>query len=352
MRRRHFLTAMTVLVVGACDAGLSEPEDGIAPQAVIYLGAALDIMEVNSLRRFQIDWVPFRAEAVADAAGATNSLDTYPAIEAALERLGDNHSFFRRAVVFGATGPAPTTASSFGPGSGSVAPQAAPATVDPSATLVADGVGYVDVPEFQGGGESGNDLASEYHRLIEGVDTLGTICRWVVDLRGNRGGNMWPMVAGLGPILGEGAIGAFLYPDAVSTPWFYEAGIAGVEGVPFVITDEPYTLTSPFPFVAVLTDTLTASSGEAVAVAFRGREGARSFGEPTWGVSTANAAFPLADGAIIFLTVATLADRLGTVYGLKLEPDELLVAGTKTGDPETDLVLDAAVTWLLAQSCG
>ena len=85
-------------------------------------------------------------------------------------------------------------------------------------------------------------------------------------------------------------------------------------------------------------------------VAFRGRSATRSFGEATWGVSTANAAFPLGDGAVIFLTVATMADRDGTLYGEALAPDEV-VAGSKTGDPATDAALDAAVTWLQAQIC-
>src|SRR5690348_5042975 len=34
---------------------------------------------------------------------------------------------------------------------------------------------------------------------------------WVVDLRGNVGGNMWPMLAGIGPLLGENDhLGEFL----------------------------------------------------------------------------------------------------------------------------------------------
>ena len=35
---------------------------------------------------------------------------------------------------------------------------------------------------------------------------------WIVDLRGNGGGNMWPMLAGIGPILGEGIAGYFIDP--------------------------------------------------------------------------------------------------------------------------------------------
>ena len=350
---RTLLTVALVLTATACDAGLSEPEETLAPSAALYLEAALDIMEFNSVRMFEIDWPTFREQTIADAGTASNTFETYSAIEDALARIGDGHSFFRPAQGAPAVAPAPTTGIvGLIPGLGSRAQVDEPGPGDPSANLLEGGIGYVHVPQFDGGGEEGNDLAAGYHRLIEGIDTLGVTCRWVVDLRGNRGGNMWPMVAGVGPILGEGDIGAFFYPDSISTPWFYEAGEAGVEGIPFVLTEDPYTLESPLPFVAVLTDTLTASSGEAVAVAFRAREGARSFGEPTWGVSTANAAFPLSDGAVIFLTVATLADRSGEVYGAELVPDSLLTGGEKTGDVETDAVLAAAAGWLLEQTCG
>jgi carboxyl-terminal processing protease len=341
MKHRHRAWILVALSVAACDPGPAEPVEGpfLGAQAEVYLDAALDVMEFNSIRRYEIDWPAFREAARADAeqAGAVAPSDTYPAIEAALERIGDNHSFFRPPA--GAQLAASSEAA------------AGPAAVDPSTLLVAPGVGYVDVPAYSGGGAEGDALAATYHRLIENVDSLGTSCRWVIDLRGNTGGNMWPMLAGIGPVLGADTVGYFVDPDSVLTSWFYEAGIAGVNDIAIATASPSYELVSPRPFVAVLTDGETASSGEAIAVAFRGRAGARSFGESTWGVSTANAAFPLSDGAVIFLTVATMADRLGTVYGQELVPDEFVVGGTKTGDVATDAVLDAAVTWLQGQVC-
>jgi C-terminal processing protease CtpA/Prc len=32
----------------------------------------------------------------------------------------------------------------------------------------------------------------------------GNLAGWIVDLRNNGGGNMWPMLTGIGSILGEG----------------------------------------------------------------------------------------------------------------------------------------------------
>ncbi|NNF26841.1 MAG: peptidase S41, partial [Gemmatimonadetes bacterium] len=167
---------------------------------------------------------------------------------------------------------------------------------------------------------------------------------------GNTGGNMWPMIAGVGPILGEDTVGFFVDPDSIFRSWSYVEGEARINDSPVNAAIPAYELEAPGPHVAVLTDSLTASSGEAVAVAFRGRDGARSFGQPTWGLSTANAPFLLDDGAVIFLTVSTMVDRAGVVYGGEVAPDEV-VMGEKTGDPQTDEVLEAALTWLTAQSC-
>lgn len=320
---------MALLAVSACaDAGPAEPDDALGLVAAVYLNAALDVMEFNSVRRYEIDWDVFREETLAEASGAQTPADTYPVIERALERIGDGHSFFREPI------------SSAPPVEGD----------DPLAALLGE-VGYLDVPAFFGGGEDGDSLASRYHELIEDVDTLASgVCRWVVDLRGNTGGNMWPMIAGVGPILGQGTVGFFVDPDSIVKAWVYEDGEARIDGDAVNAASPPYELLSTAPRVAVLTDSLTASSGEAVAVAFRARDGARSFGAATWGVSTANAPFLLDDGAVIFLTVSTMADRSGAIYGGKLLPDEVL-AGEKTGDPETDPVLQAAADWLSAQAC-
>lgn len=44
---------------------------------------------------------------------------------------------------------------------------------------------------------------------------------WVVDLRGNSGGSMWPMLAVALPLLGgDGVIGAFVTRDGARTPWW------------------------------------------------------------------------------------------------------------------------------------
>jgi carboxyl-terminal processing protease len=316
----------------ACaEVGPVEPEYSLDFAARAYLQEALDVIERNSIKRHEIDWEGYRAQAYLDAAGARDPADTHPAIVSALERLGDRHSFFSR------------------PGEGESRPVSY--SPQPRVELVAPRLGYIEVPAFSAGGRDARDLAARYHGLTGHVETPGEICGWLVDVRGNTGGNMWPMLAGVGPILGESTLGYFVDADGEMSPWFYEDGRAGLGDLVLVEVERPLVLERGSRPVAVLTDSLTASSGEAVAIAFRGRAGTRSFGDATWGVSTANSAFPLSDGAVMVLTVATMADRLGKVYGGPLVPDEIILGGTQTNDPETDRVLARAVEWLGSQPC-
>lgn len=326
MRRSMRWVPVAVLAVAACaDANLAEPE-GLGLQAARYIGFALDVMEARSIRRHEIDWPTFRAQTFAEAGNARTFEETYDAIRGAVARLGDNHSAF-------------------------LTPSAAmaepPPSVDPTARLIEAGIGYLEVPPFAGL-DTGGRLASLYHSLIEGVDTLGA-CRWVIDLRGNTGGNQWPMLAGVGPILGEGTVGFFVDPDSLVNTWTYEDGLAALDGVTQASTTAAYELGAQ-ESVALLTDSLTASSGEAVAVAFRERAGVRSFGGATYGVSTANDGFWMDDGALLIVTVTAMADRSGAVYGGALLPDSA-VGGTRTGDRTTDAALHAALVWLEATPC-
>lgn len=79
-------------------------------------------------------------------------------------------------------------------------------------------------------------------------------------------------------------------------------------------------------------------------VAFRGRPQARSFGQGTAGLSTANKTIVLADGAKMLLTVSVYADRNRDTYGGAIEPDESLPE-----DAPEEQVFALAGNWLHQQ---
>ena len=159
---------------------------------------------------------------------------------------------------------------------------------------------------------------------------------WIVDLRGNGGGNMWPMIAGVGPILGEGVLGHFIDPTGAETPWEYRDGASFSAASPHA-RDAPYRLRAERPRVAVLSDDGIASSGEATLIAFRLRPDTRSFGDATCGLSTANATYPLSDGATLTLTTSVMADRAKNRFGDPI-PDEAFT--------DQSQAIQRAITWL------
>ncbi len=327
------IISLTVVACGD-DSGPTAPAARTpretAPVAIEYLNSALDIMQENSLKRLEIDWPTFRARAFEFALGAQTSEETYGAIRFALSALGDHHSFFVPAGQTPAYGfPPPGT---------------------PSGQDIG-GFGYIVLPGFQSPGFN-DALATGYaERVQELIRTLDgpSRCGWVVDLRPNWGGNMWPMVAGIGPVLGEGLVGGWINVEGERSRWFYRDGVAGIElpsGSTVIMMEvgSPYQVVNREPPVAVLTAGDTASSGEAVTIAFRARPRTRSFGSATYGNSTGNAAFHLSDGARIFLTVSIMVDRDGTPYGGVIAPDEVVTG--ESSDPASDPVVSRAISWL------
>ncbi|MGV9247975.1 S41 family peptidase [Streptomyces sp. NPDC003710] len=171
---------------------------------------------------------------------------------------------------------------------------------------------------------------------------------WVVDLRHNHGGNMWPTLAVAGPILGDGKVGMFVDPDGKTYPWRIRNGSPRLDGKPYNWGDE-HPVTNAHAPVAVLTDGGTSSASEAVAIAFRGRPQTRSFGGDTFGVPTGNNNHRLSDGALLALTEVKDADRTGRSYDAPVPPDdEIPTTGVKRG--AADQVLKTAKNWLLKQA--
>ena len=106
--------------------------------------------------------------------------------------------------------------------------------------------------------------------------------------------------------------------DGARRRWWLRRRWVGTGSWPRSRSYGPFRLSGP---VAVLIGQGTVSSGEAVAVAFRGRSGARFYGGASYGFSTGNESFRLPDGALLVITSARFADRTGAVHQGPLLPD-------------------------------
>lgn len=297
-----------------------EPEL-LSSTAKNYLNEVINQMKTYSINRKTIDWTGFKAKVEAQAQGAQTIADTYPAIQLALTLLSDNHSVYLTSAgtaIYGGRTVACTDAT-------------------PTIGTIDKRIGYVKITGFNGSGSEAVKFAQSIQDAIKAADS-DSLKGWIVDLRGNLGGNMWPMVAGAGPLLGEGICGYFQDPDGNVSTWSYQQGSSLINQTVATKVESVYTPRKSNLKIAVLTDKATASSGEAVAIAFKGRLNTRSFGRATCGLSTANGSLKLSDGATLILTQSTMADRNKKAYGEPVQVDEVA--------PD-EMVTVKAVTWLL-----
>ncbi|MFF4796047.1 S41 family peptidase [Streptomyces sp. NPDC001276] len=303
----------------------------MAPAARTYLSKALSIMEEHSLKRHQVDWADLRNKAFSQARGAQKPADTYKAIGLALDALGDRHSTFWDPEQ--AKDPLGASTASFEP---------------PQGRSLKNGIGYISLTAVDGSQKTYDAYVRQGRAAVAKADGAGA-CGWVVDLRRETGGGMWPVLAVAGPILGDGTVGMFVDADGKKFVWSIKNGAPYLDGKPWA-GGAGQPLGRSRPPVAVLTGRPTASAGEAVVVAFRGRPDTRFFGEQTRGVPTGNVPHRLSDGAMLILTEVKDADRTGRTYDEAIPPDEEVVKDPRPVARHQDAVLDAAQIWLLKQA--
>ncbi|MGZ4012264.1 MAG: S41 family peptidase, partial [Flavisolibacter sp.] len=147
------------------------------------------------------------------------------------------------------------------------------------------------------------------------------------------GGNMWPMIDGLNALIKDGIIGYFVFPKSKKKiPWISRN------------TANNYKLKNTNIRIAVLIDSLTASSGEMTAISFIGLSNVRVFGVPSAGYTTANKTYELSDGTLLLLAASYAADRTKKLYLGKILPDVTIEDNPNTTADET---VEAAKKWLL-----
>ena len=160
----------------------------LLPEVRAYLDEALDILQTHSVYRQEVDWPAFHARVNNVGRNTRTVSDAHQVLQLALMWIDDDHTNFMT----------PSQAEQFqkrthlrpGP--------------DPEGRLVDARFGYILLPGFATDDE---DLSSQFaatvQDLIQTVDSESP-CGWIVDLRTNDGGNMWPRCwAGVGPICGR-----------------------------------------------------------------------------------------------------------------------------------------------------
>lgn len=212
----------------------------------------------------------------------------------------------------------------------------------PSGKYLGDGIGLIKVPMCMTfSNTKDRDFANSIRSQIRKLDTEYEITSWVVDLRNNSGGNMWPMIAGLNALVEDGVIGYVVgTANRKEREWRSANGKINFSNEATGL----YKVKRLNNKIAVLIDSLTASSGEMTAISFIGLPNVKLFGQPSAGYTTANSTRYLSDGSQLFLATNFIADRTHKIYRDKIFPD-VIVSGQNAFD--IDKTLEAAKKWLL-----
>lgn len=298
--------ALTVFAKYGPDFGLYL----VPPSAERYGKDALATIGKNGIYSGSDEWKSTYEECLKMIENAESYEDTYPAIKKALSVCGGKHSMLMTKSE------SQSTSDSYD-------------EVLPTVSLNGD-IAVIKLPDFLGTAEAGRKYAKVAEDFIhENRDKINGV---VLDLRGNTGGDMGPMATAVSSLLPDGELMYYHYhsydvPVTLKDGVISNAGTGGKSLYP----EEKLNVS-----VAILTDGMTASSGEALTLCFRGLENVKTFGAPTAGYTSVNMLYSLYDGAQMYLTVAFDKARTGEIFKeTSIEPD---VA--------TDSPLEAALEWL------
>jgi C-terminal processing protease CtpA/Prc len=296
-------------------------------------------MEKNYYRRNEVSWPVLAAEAKARLREAISCEDAYSTISWCFRQLKEPHSFLMppdQASRY--------TGESEGPDQPS--PDLSTLAGEIRGEWLQDSIAYLTIP-----GVHTTDslvclrIADSLQALIARLDSRN-VSRWIIDLRGNSGGNCWPMLAGIGPLLGDGVYGYFVKGEE-RAPISYKDGSAFLgRHVLCRVSTRGYRTRSDHKSIVVLTGRRTVSAGEIVALAFKGRAQTCLIGEPTAGLTTANATYELSDKSLLVLTICQEADHMGNICTGSIQPDKLVATVPEGPD---DPARDAALAWLQGQ---
>ncbi|MEZ4986791.1 MAG: S41 family peptidase [Saprospiraceae bacterium] len=139
---------------------------------------------------------------------------------------------------------------------------------------------------------------------------------WIIDLRHNSGGWIYPMLAGLGPLLGPGIKAFEMSGDRVVATYYYYKDTTDYVS----LSDSVWFFEKQLP-IAVMIGEGTGSAGELLTLSFRGNPKTALIGSPTYGISTGLHGFFMPDSNWVCVTNCIMTDRKKNGDGGQIHPD-------------------------------
>ncbi|MCH6232650.1 S41 family peptidase [Cognataquiflexum rubidum] len=292
---KRFLSILAIVMLTfSCQETEEKIEETISPEAEAFLNEFLQVVENDFLDSYSYNYTIKKSQidqAISDLTkGARKIEDIYAAIDKVFELIGDEKGYVvnsRGEIVAG-------DKNAFDCILGQKQTPSLPKNI-----------AYLDIPTSR---LTPEDLAIAIQDQIRSRELEGTDA-WIIDLRSLTEGSFEGMLAGLGPLLGEGVLGAFFYNDNKKEQWEYVNGASFIGGVQKVTVPNALEVLSPLPKVAVLIDRSTCREGEQLFAAILKRPNTQSFGNTTAGRAFLEGQQSLAEGHKLHFVKALLMDR-------------------------------------------
>lgn len=163
---------------------------------------------------------------------------------------------------------------------------------------------------FKGGDSTSSDnYADSLQHLLLHLHNKKPI-GWIVDLRNNTGGWEYPMIAGLGPLLGEGILAYEVnrYGKIENEYSYAKLNENSILTKQIELIDS-VVIFSEKPSIVVLIGNETGSAGELLTLCFLENPNTILLGSPTYGVPTGIAGFFMPDSIMICVTSSVFKNR-------------------------------------------
>ena len=321
LKTYKILFCISALLVSGILLGISSPEIFDEHKINFSLQEVISIVRKHSIYKDQIDWDKIEGEFLDKSNLCQSYEEIYLVISQLLHEIGDKHGFILLPDQ--------------------INQRNAHISDTIRGNLIEDGIGYINIPSCPSLDVSLNqDYAQRLQNTIKKIDN-SNINGWVIDLRNNNGGNLWPMLLGLGPIIGSKVLGYFIDSENEYISFSYENGTVKYgDSVQLLMPNKNYYIAKcNKPIIAILIGRSTASSGEILAIALRNSY-SKVFGEYSAGFTNSTKMFELNDGALLFITSSRIASLDKKICSEIIKPDVIVPS------ENDEVILKEAIGWI------
>ena len=291
-----------------------------------------------SLYRQQVNWDKLETNVLKDTTSYLNFKDFKQRIQLLFSTIGDKHAvlFVNGNKITANDTPLTTLRSS-------LINQLKNSKLQLHTSTLEEEYGYIFIPA-----NSGKDNLQIMAQAIQ--DSLCKLLNKptkgiIIDLRVMEGGSIYPLFTGVHQLIGEGFFGAFKNIDATTkTRWKLKEG-KFYQQSKIVASVKPGCNCSRKLKIAVLLSQITASAGEMLAIALKGRKNTIFIGEQTYGLTTGNVTSSI-DGHLLAVSASYTQDRTGKIYYSSVKPDIEIIEGDNFSDISKDKKVAEAIRWL------